>query len=263
MRNLNRFCLICLLSMVCFAAELSAQVCTLSVSGLNRVRTVFGPVSTECGGDLHSAPFGNWGITSSVGKKHDSHQFDGWCHDSFTCDNYGYCSTKCRDGWYEWNSCTDHTRYSAPNCTLYNAESCTLQVSTQDANIHGTKYVDLRTTCPFDSDGDGFCDTGGCKDISSYSEMNHFMSIYELDPWDHDSLVQTLYFPPLTVSLSCDPWGCPIAGSQWAGPARYDSPLWPPKIYAEAAIAVGWGLFRDTAHVCRTLGFYDARYNCH
>jgi hypothetical protein len=221
-----------------------------------------GPISAECGYDLHSAPFGNWGVTSSVGTKQDSHQFDGWCHNSYVCDNFGSCRTKCRDGWYEWNSCTTRTRFGAPNCSLYNAESCTLQVTSQDVNIHGTTYVDIPTSCPFDSDGDSICDSGGCKDLSSYSQTQ-FMSVYELDFWDTDDLVQTLYFPELTVELGCSVPGCPIAGSQWEGPSYYDSPVWPPLIHAEAAIVVGWGLYRDPARACNALKQQDSRYNCY
>jgi hypothetical protein len=249
------------LALFCFASELSAQVCTLSVTGLNRYRQAGGFISAECGGDLHSAPFGNWGVTSSVGTKQDSHQFDGWCRDAYVCDNSGNCRTKCRDGWYEWNSCTSRSNFSAPNCTLYNAEDCTLQVTSQDVNIHGTAYAHVPTSCPFDSDGDRICDTGGCKDISSYSQTQ-FMSVYELDFWDHDDIVQTLYFPEVTVSLRCDVFGCPIAGSQWARPAYYDSPGWPPIIHAEAAIVVGWGLFRDPWRSCNSLRLQDPRYNC-
>jgi hypothetical protein len=262
MRRLNRISIMTCFIWLYFASELPAQVCTLSVTGLNRFRTAGGPIAAECGGDLHSAPFGNWGVTSSVGAKQDSHQFDGWCHDSYVCDNYGSCRTKCRDGWYEWNSCTTRSRFSAPNCTLYNAESCSLQVTSQDTNIHGGTYVNLPTSCPFDSNGDQICDTGGCKDISSYSQF-HFMSIYELDFWDHDDLVQTLYFPELTVSLACDVLGCPIAGSQWEGPSYYDSPSWPALVYAEAAIVVGWGTFRDPVGSCRNLRLLDSRYNCY
>jgi hypothetical protein len=88
------------------------------------------------------------------------------------------------------------------------------------------------------------------------------MSMYELDVWAPDTLVQTLYFPELTVPLNCSVWGCPISGGQWASPTYYDSPAWPPKIHAEAAIAVGWGQFRDSRQLCRSIGAYDPRYNC-
>jgi hypothetical protein len=263
MRRLYRgFQLLLVLVPFVLPTDVLAQVCTLSVTGLNRSRIVYGDVNVECGRDIHSAPFGNWGVSSNVGKTQDGHQFDGWCHNHYVCDNQGNCQTSCRDGWYEWNSCTDSPKFSPPNCTLYNAENCSLQVSSQDINVHGNTYLNVQTSCPFDSDGDGACDSGGCKDISSYTQPNHFMSLYELDPFDRDDLVQTLYFPQLSVSLSCDSWGCPISGSQWAGPVAYDSPWWVPRVYAEVAIVVGWGLFRDPAQVCRRLGARDSRYNC-
>ena len=88
------------------------------------------------------------------------------------------------------------------------------------------------------------------------------MSLYELDPFDRDDLVQTLYFPQLTVSLACDSWGCPINGSEWVGPVAYDSPWWQARVYAEVAIVVGWGLFRDPVQVCRRLAATDSRYSC-
>ena len=70
-----------------------AQVCRLSVAGLNRDRKVSGEIATECPAPVHSAPFGNWGVTSNYGQKRDSHQFQGWCHDSRICDNNGDCKT--------------------------------------------------------------------------------------------------------------------------------------------------------------------------
>jgi hypothetical protein len=254
---------VCLSLLFVSVSVLSAQVCTLSVTGVNRYRYVMGPVAVECGNDIHSAPFGNWGVTSTVGKKQDGHQFDGWCHDSWVCDNYGNCKTKCRDGWYEWNSCTDHPQFAAPNCTLYNAASCTAQYTTQDIDVHGTSYLNLATTCPFDSDGDRICDTGGCSALSAYTQASHFMSLYELDTWATDDLVQTLYFPEMTVPLTCNAWGCGIAGSQWVSPAYYQNPSWPPKAYNEAAIVVGWGSFSDPNRVCRNYASKDPRYNCY
>ena len=118
----------------------AAQVCRISVAGVNQARRVKGDVHVECPEDIvHSPPFGNWGVTSNFGQKGDSHQFDGWCHDTRVCDNAGTCQTDCTAGWYEWNSCTDHPLYRAPNCSLFNANSCTEQVSTTGTNVHGTK----------------------------------------------------------------------------------------------------------------------------
>jgi len=253
----------CLLVLLFSVTELFAQTCTLSVTGLNRYRYVSGPVATECGNNLHSAPFGNWGVTSTVGKKQDGHQFDGWCHDSWVCDNWGNCTTACQDGWYEWNSCTSVPRFAAPNCTLYNAASCTRQYTTQDIDNHGTVYLNIPTSCPMDTNGDQICDTGGCSAFTSYTQPNHFMSLYELDPFGTDSLVQTVYFPAMTVPLTCNPWGCGIAGSQWVNPWRYQSPVEPAKVYVQAAIAVGWGSFSDPNRVCRSYAAVDPRYNCY
>src|SRR5215203_1389208 len=101
---------------VLMATQISAQVCRISTSGLNRNRQVIGPVHTECPPSLHSFPFGNWGGTSNFGQKQDGTQFQGWCHDTRICDNQGNCRTECRDGWYEWNSCTDIDAYRPPNC---------------------------------------------------------------------------------------------------------------------------------------------------
>jgi len=158
----------------------SAQICQLSVAGLNRARMVLGPISTECPSLLHSAPFGNWGVTSNFGPKRDAHQFDGWCHEQEFCDNEGSCG-QCSNRWYEWNSCTEHPRFRAPNCTLFNSEDCTQQVTTTGVNILGTQTVDLPVTCPADLDEDGIPDQGGCQDITVYSHGPNFMSLYELD----------------------------------------------------------------------------------
>ena len=224
---------------------LSGQVCRLSVAGLNQSRSVTGPVHTECPEEIiHSAPFGNWGVTSNYGQKGDSHQFDGWCHDSHTCDNYGTCGTSCTSGWYEWNSCTDHGQFSAPNCSLYNAQNCTAQVTTTGINVHGTKYVDIPVSCP------STAAQGGCADLRSYASGMNFMSLYEIDPATQDDLVQTLYFPETVVNLACDAWGCAPAGSQWVAPSSYDSPPSPAKVYAELATVVNWGVFIDPGGVC-------------
>src|SRR3990172_2815848 len=85
------------------AVAAEGQVCRLSIAGLNRGRRVSGPVSTECPSlfVVHTAPFGNWGVTSNFGPKLNGHQFEGWCHDTRTCDNDGDCRVNCTDGWYE------------------------------------------------------------------------------------------------------------------------------------------------------------------
>jgi uncharacterized protein (TIGR03437 family) len=229
-----------------------AQVCRVSVAGLNRARHVTGPVHAECPDQLHSAPFGNWGVTSNFGHKLDGRQFEGWCHDNHEMvDNTGQRRRVCGDRWLEWNSCTDNASFRAPNCTLYNAAECTEQASTSGVNVLGTQSVDLPVACPADVDGDGQLDQGGCSDIRTYSHGANFMSIYELDPATGDDLIQTLIYPETVVDLRCDFWGCLPTGSQWLPPAAYDSPRSPGKIFAEFAMAVNSVTFVDSRGVCK------------
>jgi uncharacterized protein (TIGR03437 family) len=223
-----------------------SQVCRVSVAGLNQSRRVRGPVRAECPGlPLHTAPFGNWGVTSNFGVKQNGHQFQGWCHDTRTCDNQGACAISCRDGWYEWNSCTDHDRYKPPNCSLYNAGDCTEQATATGINVHGTRTIDVPVACPAEG-------RGGCRDLTNFSAGPNFMSLYELDPGGPDELIQTMHFPPTPVALTCDAWGCGPAGSAWVAPSAYDSPAAPPVVFAEMAMVVNWAAFVDLDRRCGT-----------
>lgn len=239
---------ICLLVL---AGTASAQVCRLSVAGVNRNRRVMGPVSAECPFSVHSVPFGNWGVTSPFGLKIDGRQFEGWCNNTRVCDNNGNCSVQCRDGWYEWNSCTDHPLYRAPNDTLYNSESGTQQVSVTDINVHGSRTVDVPVSCPVDADADGVAESGGCASAVTYRSGVNFMSLYELDPGTTDDLIQTIYFPEAVLDTACTVWGCPSAATEWAAPIGYDSPTSPAKVYAEVAVLINLGMFVDTGRICR------------
>lgn len=243
-------------------ASAQQQVCRFLVDAFNTEREVWGPVHAECPGSIHSAPFGNWGVSSNFGTKQDSHQFDGWCHNSYVCDNYSNCGTHCSDGWYEWNSCTDEAQFSVSNCTLYNAGSCTTQSSTTGTNYYGGYYMDLSASCPYDWDGDGQCDSGGCKDITSLSFGTNYMTIYELDPLDSDELVQTPYFPNTTVPLTCDRYGCYSNISSWVSPTSYDSPT-TGRLTTKIATNISWGAFVDPTNYCQELASYDQRYNCY
>ncbi len=224
------------------------------MAGLNRNRKVLGPVNAECPPSIHSAPFGNWGVSSNFGVKGNSHQFDGWCHNTFVCDNSGNCKTDCTDGWYEWNSCTSHVDYSAPNCTLYNSQDCSSQVTTQGVDVHGTVNVDIPVRCPVDSNNDGILDEGGCNDVKSYSNGTNYMSFYELDPLTGDELVQTLYFPQTLVTLDCTTAACPPTGSEWVAPVAWDSPKSTQVVTAEMAMAIGSGVYLDPNGACRSSG---------
>jgi hypothetical protein len=251
--------------LLCVFAALTpvwGQMCSFSIGGLNRSRVVTGPVHAECPGTIHTAPFGNWGASSSFGTRKNGHQFQGWCKNKWVCDNSGRCSTKCTDQWYEWNSCTDVPEFRAPNCTLYNSSSCTEQRSVTDVNVLGTYYGSVAASCPVDTNADGVCDSGGCKDHAGIYLASAYMSLYELDPLATDSLVQTVYFPPTWIPLTCTPWSCPAAGSQWVNPSSYDSPSTPAKVRAQFAMAANWGTFSDPNSACARLAQTDVRYRC-
>lgn len=237
--------------MLTVVSSLEAQVCRLSVAGLNRNRRITGDITAECPAPLHTAPFGNWGATSNFGSKRDGHQFDGWCHNQRICDSLGNCRDNCSDGWYEWNSCTTHALYRAPNCSLYNSADCTEQVTTTGVNVLGTQTVDVAVSCPTASNRVSGFDQGGCTDVKAYSRDNNFMSLYELDPLTGDELVQSVYFPGTTVRLNCNAWGCPAAESEFVGPISWDSPKSPAKVFAEMGMIVNSGTFVDTANRCQ------------
>ncbi len=210
-----------------------------------------GPVNTECPAPLHSAPFGNWGVTSNFGPSRDGHQFDGWCHDSRVSFNNGDIRTACGSEWYQWNSCTSHEDFRAPNCTLYNTADCTEQATTTGVNVLAAQAIELPVGCPLDTDGDGFADAGGCSDLRSYSHGTNFMSVYELDPFTGDELVQTLFFPPTPLALDCTTLSCSPTGSAWVSPIGYDDPEDRALIDAEFAMTLNGGEFLDPLGDCR------------
>lgn len=250
--------------------NLSAQgFCQISYSGLNKNRKVMGPVSAECPGDIvncfppksHSYPFGNWGVSSNVGHVIDGHQFQGWCHDHWACDNNDDCDWHCQDSWYEWNSCTTYAQWKPPNNTLYNSNGHTQQVTTRGTNTHGSTATYVYVSCPTDSNGDGICDTGGCADLSSFTSGN-WLTLYEIDPCDEDELVQSMYFPSVTVSLSCTAMSCDSATSSWVSPNRYDTPTSPALVNAKVATKVNWGRFVDRDGGCALRARGNPIYDC-
>jgi hypothetical protein len=128
--------------------------------------------------------------------------------------------------------------------------------------VLGTYTGQMASSCPYDTNGDGYCDAGGCKDFQGVYLQSAYMSLYELDPICCDDLVQTVYFPATWIPLSCTPWSCPAAGSQWVNPSGYDSPSSPAKIRAQFAIATNWGTFSDPNRNCARYAQMDPKYNC-
>ena len=241
--------------------------CRINYTGLNKDRKVMGPVSAECtdvpGPISHSVPFGNWGVNSDCGTRIDGHQFQGWCYFHYACDHVGNCGTRCQDGWYEWNSCTTRYEWSSPSCDLYNSNGCTQQATTRGVNTHGTITTQRDVRCPYDSDGDGFCDTGGCADLSFFSSRENWMTLFELDKFERDDRVQKMIFPRVSVTLNCTAMSCSESGtSSWVSPDRYEDPSSLALVYAKAAIKVNWGQFHDIYGRCALWALNDHRYDC-
>jgi hypothetical protein len=134
----------------------------------------------------------------------------------------------------EWNSCTTRSQYrtaaflnfpslfdaypipqngypfadrfpandlTPPYGNVYNVD----QYSPCGANVYGGVQLILPVTAPRDLDGDGIYDAGGCADLNGQrlTLQQNFMSLYELDTPDPDDLVESLYFPDLSVVFRC------------------------------------------------------------
>ena len=194
------------------AAALHAQTqgelyCTVTASGQNRNRTVAGEVNVECGAPPHSAPFGNWGVSSNYSRKvKDTDQFRGW---------------KWEDGpWTkrQWNSCTTRKpEFQAPDCAYYNASNCWTQSSSSVVTHGSFSYRYTGNQCPRFLDPDN-PPPSGCSTLTGHvvEQTSNNMTLYELDKPDSDDLVETLYFPGTSVTLrNCSYGGCPEQTSGW------------------------------------------------
>ena len=201
--------------------ELTAQTagysdyCVFVRVGETRSRTI-GASSTmtaECGGDGHSAPFGNWGVTSNYGHAEDADQFPGW--------KKGKVLGTTIDNW-QWNSCTGPpgSAFGRGNIQHYNGSSggpdspWDYQYSTRGTAEHGTRLYRKPIPCEGSWAEPQPSATGCAAAANSWSEAENFMSLYEIDV-DGNSLVTTLYFPGTAVALSCDYYGCSERASDW------------------------------------------------
>lgn len=210
MREIYRMLLV-LSIMGAAASMLNAQsqgelYCTVTLEGQNRNRTVAGAVNVECGAGVHSAPFGNWGVSSNYGGVTDTDQFRGWKHED------GPPTKK------QWNSCTTSVaQYHPPNCAYYNASGCKTQASSATVNHGVYSYRYSGNQCPQTLAPDN-PPLPGCSNMSgvSVTKSSNYMTVYELDWPDGDDLVETLYFPGTSVTLgSCNYEGCPKRTTGW------------------------------------------------
>lgn len=237
--------------------------CTLGVQMVNHNRYAY-ETAEECSRFFHSVPWGNWGVSSNVGSKQDTDQFKGW-------------RQPCSQLKVEWNSCSENSRYRSPNYlnfpnqfvaypypangypfsdsylwndtvppfgNTYNVD----QYSPCGTNVYGGFQVSLTVPPPVDYDGDGVFDAGGCADLDGYAlnVQQNFMSVYELDAPDSDDLVESLYFPDVSVVLSCTADVCFAVGD-----ANYDG--WIDDIYDQSSADYKWPtLYQDNKNVtCR------------
>ena len=116
----------------------------------------------------------------------------------------------------QWNSCTNvpaYPKFHPENCDYYNADDCSTQESL-DIVTHG--QLRYRASLDICVSGVGEDAYSGCQDLGSVGQASNHMTIYELDKPDADDLIETLYFPGTSVTLTgCTYEGCPERTSGW------------------------------------------------
>lgn len=245
-RTVLRAALLLIAGLLLCPRSLDAQQgpsCVLQFGVWNQSRHFPGDVAVECSWP-HTVPFGNWGVESNLGRRRDGQQFEGW-------------HVPPGETTFQWNSCTTQWPYTRPNCTYYNYNNCTEQYTIKLVNSHAGGFDTIPVSCPYDWDGDGYCDSGGCQDLGGYWIGNNWMDLYELDWPDPDDFITRLTFPNVGVALSCTVWSCGFAQSSW-----YNSYQNYP-VSTQLALAVHWASFSDPANYCRGyLGYWNPRYLC-
>ena len=207
------------------AQTAQAQRCVIRVDLVNHNRYAY-QTAEECEGFYHTAPWGNWGVNSNVGKRLNTDQFKGW-------------RQNCAQTKVEWNSCSSRGSFRSteylnfPNRLVYYPYPCNWyprsdsftwndfitpfgpafnvdQYSPCGWNSYGNTTITLSVPPRADSNGDGIFDKGGCAALDGklFSVQNNFMSLYELDSPDSDDFIQTMLFPDLQVVLRCTPDAC-------------------------------------------------------
>ncbi|HKX28764.1 MAG TPA: hypothetical protein VJ302_13780 [Blastocatellia bacterium] len=223
---------ICGALLLIFAStDAAAQQCTIYVGLVNHNRYAY-ETDEECSGPVHTVPWGNWGVNSNVGSVQDTDQFKGW-------------RQSCSEVKVEWNSCSVNYAHPDQNCERLNfpnwgdtyphpangypftdpygwndstppsgPTTCVDQYSPCGFNQYGSVAATYRVSSPKDFNCDGTFESGGCQDLNgmSFTVRNNFMTVYELDKPDRDDLIQSMYFPDLTVTLKCDAARCYAVG---------------------------------------------------
>ena len=213
MKYLPILVLVSLLSTDIAIAQGPQEYCEVTVTGRNRNRLIDGAVNVECGYDIHSAPLGNWGVSSNYGDEEDTDQFRGWQHEDGP-------PTK-----LQWNSCTTWVeQYQPPSTAYYTPPTYTDQRSADDVRHGFYRFRMNHRRCPR-INGRPTVRGPGCSNLNGYSIIeNNYMSLYELD-WDGDDFVTTLYFPSPSLTFSgCDRNGCSDLRTPWKDPTSSTNP---------------------------------------
>jgi len=183
----------------------SGYRCFNSFDFTNSRRRVYGAIGVECGGGVHDAPFGNWGVDSTYGSRSDTDQFAGWW------------PRNSRGRKKQWNSCTvNHREWRAPNYDYYNDPATGFRTQKADPD-NARSYATTswkgpaNTTCE-----DQFADV--------YTFRNTYMGLFELDGWfgwrwlNDDDFVANLSYGTINIPLRCErAWRCG-GRSDWIAP---------------------------------------------
>ena len=144
-------------------------------------------ISAECPPSIHTPPWGNWGVRSRHGGARNTNQFRGW---------------KSIGTQRQWNSCTTHSDYDAPDPFHYNRPAGegwwqeSEPYSEERYESAWVEYGERGETCESKYDG------------IVWTTEDVFMKLYELDSTG-DQLVATLEYGDLRIRLDCNSaWDC-------------------------------------------------------
>ena len=186
------------------------EYCEVTLTAENQMRIVDGAVNTECGAGIHSAPFGNWGVSSNYGNRNDRDQFRGWKWEDGP-------STK-----RQWNSCTTSVQqYRAPNSRYYTYHNNFYDQQRHEPVMHGKRRIRRNYRVCSSRPGPG------CSTLNNtvFTERN-YMTLYEMDRPDRDDYITKLTFPSTSVTLTnCDQQGCDGDTTQWSANTGSSRPL--------------------------------------
>lgn len=229
---------ILVISVLCVTQALLAQhqpkdYCQFTYYGYtsNRVIAPNSVITAECGGDGHSAPYGNWGVNSIYGPVKDANQFPGWKPGTAWASG---------DSIWQWNSCT--TSYTGS--TYNNAYGVKYDGYYQDSPLtRDLGYYIYKK--PIDCQGSEtypLPSSIGCGDSSSLTVGADSLSLYELD-FDENYHITTLSFPGVNIDLNCNYYGCSEVTIPWKGESNSSKPY--TKVHAKYTVRVSASYVSD------------------